>query len=150
MKHAYIAAVMLACMAPQAYAAEQAMFKETGFEAEREMLRNNPVLATEIRTGVVDIHKIGIATLDVNNDGTDEVFVHDYNSYSCGSQGCTTYVMQKQGTQYLAIMSVIAGDAIAVGDKSSHNNGYKDIYIQNNNGKPVRWSFNGKEYVLND
>lgn len=146
------AATLLACMgglcATQANAVEQPMFATDGFTQERAILANNPMFANDIRTGHIDVDKLGIALIDVNGDGEKEIFVHDYNAYSCGTQGCSTYVFEKQGTQYLHILYVISGDTLAVGDKSS--NGYRDIYIKNAQGKPVRWGFDGKEYVLND
>lgn len=150
MKRILTAAILIACASP-AMAAEQVKFEEKGYEAERSMLADNPIIANEVKQGVIDVSKLGIATVDVNGDGEKEVFVHDYNSYSCGTQGCSTYLMQKQGTQYLSIMNVIAGDEIALGDKSSGTDQkYRDIYIKGANGKPVRWSYKNGEYVFND
>lgn len=147
-----ILAIATGCMllSAPAIAIEQARFKQDGFKEEREILSNNPMFANEIRTGDIDVNKLGIATIDVNDDGQKEWFVHDYNPYSCGSQGCSTYVFQKQGTQYLHIMRMIAGDTIAVGDKSSNANGYRDIYVKGPSGDLVRWSFDGREYTHND
>ena len=150
MKRILFTALGIACLSTPVFAIDKAEFKETGFEKERALLANNPVFASNIKAGVVDVNKLGIDTIDVNGDGEKEILVHDYNSFSCGSQGCSTYLFHKTGTQYLSILNLISGDAIAVGDKSSKNNGFRDIYVQGGNGKPIRWSFDGKEYVLND
>lgn len=147
-------AMLVACMgilcSAGAHAVEQPLFSTDGFAQERGILANNPMFANDIRTGHIDVDKLGIALIDVNGDGEKEIFVHDYNAYSCGTQGCSTYVFEKQGTQYLSILSVISGDTLAVGDKSSNRNSYRDIYIKNADGRPVRWSFDGNGYVLND
>lgn len=150
MRRTIVIATGCMLLSAPAMAIEQAQFKQDGFKTERKVLAGNPAFANEIRTGVVDVNKLGIAAIDVNEDGDKEWFVHDYNPYSCGAQGCSTYVFQKQGTQYLHIMRLIAGDTIAVGDKSSNANGYRDIYVKAPSGDLVRWSFDGREYTQND
>jgi len=150
MKRFIIAAVAIACLSTPAFAAEQAMFKKTGSEAERALVTASKDFADNIKAGVVDPAQIGIATLDVNGDGVKEIFVHDYNSFSCGSAGCATYIYRNDGGALTTLMYVIAGDTIAVSDNAMNNNGYKDIYIKGGDGAPIRWTFDGKQYVFNN
>lgn len=150
MKRKLVMVCVLTALSSTAMAAEQVQFSTSGYKAERAMLANNPRFAIEVKQKLIDVKKFAIGEADVNGDGTKELFVHDGNSYSCGSRGCATYIFQKQGTQYLPIMNVVAGDVMAVGDKSSGKAGYKDIYLMDGRGEAIRWSFDGKEYQFNN
>ena len=86
--------------------------------------------------------KVGlmVGTFDINDDGTDEIFLMKTLWGSCGSIGCPTEVYQLQDGRWVSIASM-AGFAIYVGDKKDADKGYRVL-----GGDLIYHRWNGTEY----
>ncbi len=69
------------------------------------------------------------ASVDLNGDGLDEVFVYYDSRGYCGSGGCNTYLLEKQkyNSNWKVIWQGFGGRGLSV--SSNKTNGYSDIYF---------------------
>ena len=81
-----------------------------------------------------------VGTFDINDDGTDEIFLMKTLWGSCGSIGCPTEVYQLRDGRWVSIASM-AGFVIDVGGKEDSVEGYRTLY-----GDLVGHSWSGAKY----
>ena len=93
------------------------------------------------------------ASLDLNDDGVAEVLVYLTNDGWCGSGGCTTLILARNGSSYRIIAKIsLTRPPIRV--MSSKSNGWHDIAVRVQGGGIVRGyeaelQFDGKTYPGN-
>lgn len=81
-------------------------------------------------------------SIDLNNDGIDEVITYVSGNLVCGSSGCTSYILQGKEKNWEIIGDFFPGGNFLVSSKKT--NGFFDIsYI---GSKKYSCKFNGKSY----
>lgn len=58
--------------------------------------------------------RFGVAMVDLDDDGRDEIVVHSQSSGFCGSGGCATVVVQQQGNRMVTLLSQHLTEPIGV------------------------------------
>ena len=71
-------------------------------------------------------------SIDLNDDGIDEVITHVSGNLVCGSSGCTTYILQGKEKDWKIIGEYFPGGHTLI--SSNKTNGYFDIYYSSKNG----------------
>lgn len=149
MRRLLLASAVTACLASPAFAIDQAEWNHDASKAQSTIAKLKPH-SENIGGGYYKADDIGIYELDLNGDGKKEIFAYTNTSFYCGTAGCNfrVYSPTKSG-KLKTVMHVTTGQTIGIGDKST--NGFRDIYLQDpKSGAPIRWEFNGKEYVWAD
>ncbi|MCB2049951.1 MAG: hypothetical protein KDE63_00845 [Novosphingobium sp.] len=90
--------------------------------------------------------------VDLNGDGRDEAVIYLSGPATCGSGGCSAYVLTPQGTGYRAVMDASVTRApITVLDSST--NGWRDLTVDvGGGGGPsghAKMTFDGSSYPSN-
>ena len=81
-------------------------------------------------------------SIDLNNDGIDEVITYASGNLVCGSSGCTSYILQGKEKNWEIIGDFFPGGHTII--SSNKTNGFFDIsYI---GSKKYSCKFNGKSY----
>ena len=81
-------------------------------------------------------------SIDLNNDGIDEVITYVSGNLVCGSSGCTSYILQGKEKNWEIIGDFFPGGRTII--SSNKTNGFFDIsYI---GSKKYSCKFNGKSY----
>ena len=66
-------------------------------------------------------------SIDLNNDGVNEVIAYVSGNLVCGSSGCSSYILQGKNKNWKIIGQLFPGEDILVSTKK--NNGYLNINI---------------------
>ncbi|SHM80009.1 hypothetical protein SAMN05444266_11169 [Chitinophaga jiangningensis] len=88
--------------------------------------------------------RFNIAVADLNNDGSNEIFVKLNGGYFCGSGGCTVLLLNDQGT----VITKFTVTDTPVSVSANLTNGWKDLLLPSN-GKIHVVKYNGKAYPSN-
>ena len=83
-------------------------------------------------------------SIDLNNDGANEVIAYVSGNLVCGSSGCTSYILQGNGKSWKVIGEFFPGEDVLV--STSKTNGYLDI---NFDSKKYLCKFKDKKYQCN-
>lgn len=83
-------------------------------------------------------------TMDLNNDGQDEVFVNFLTPYFCGSGGCTLLLLNTE----LKLITKFTVTNIPIYAEKDIKNGYKKLLI-NSEGEWKELIYDGKKYPSN-
>lgn len=83
-------------------------------------------------------------SIDLNNDGANEVIAYVSGNLVCGSSGCTSYILQGNDKSWRVIGELFPGEDILVSTKKT--NGYLDI---NFDSKKYLCNFKDKKYQCN-
>ena len=92
---------------------------------------------------------IGVALLDVTDDGIAEALVFEDLPGYCGTGGCTFDIYKKQNGKWTSVYSALAQGEIGLANTIT--NGYQDIFLSvHSDGSPntnvVRYVWDGKTY----
>src|SRR3989344_9023243 len=92
---------------------------------------------------------IGVALLDVTDDGIAEALVFEDLPGYCGTGGCTFDIYKKQNGKWVSVYSALAQGEIGLANTIT--NGYQDIFLSvHSDGSPntneVRYVWDGKTY----
>ena len=80
-------------------------------------------------------------SIDLNNDGANEVIAYVSGNLVCGSSGCTSYILQGNDKSWKVIGELFPGEDISV--SKNKTNGYLDI---NFDAKNYLCKFKDKKY----
>jgi len=83
-------------------------------------------------------------SIDLNNDGTNEVIAYVSGNLVCGSSGCTSYILQGNDKSWKVIGDFFPGEDLLV--LTSKTNGYLDI---NFDSKKYLCKLKDKNYQCN-
>ena len=81
-------------------------------------------------------------SIDLNNDGIDEVITYVSGNLVCGSSGCTSYILQGKEKNWEVIGDFFPGGNFLISNKKT--NGFFDISYTGS--KKYSCKFNGKSY----
>ena len=81
-------------------------------------------------------------SIDLNNDGIDEVITYVSGNLVCGSSGCTSYILQGEEKNWEIIGDFFPGGHTII--SSNKTNGFFDIFYIGS--KKYSCKFNGKSY----
>lgn len=84
------------------------------------------------------------STIDLNDDGKQEIFVGMKGSYFCGNAGCTVFLLNSEAKQ-ITMFSIVDGPITVINEKS---NGWKQLIIPSR-GINYLVKFDGKKYPSN-
>ena len=92
---------------------------------------------------------IGVALLDITDDGVAEALVLDDLPGYCGTGGCTLDIYKKQNGKWVSIYNVLAQGEIGL--SNTITSGYQDLFLSvHTSGSPntavVRYVWDGKTY----
>ncbi|HEY6022298.1 MAG TPA: hypothetical protein VIY48_21310 [Candidatus Paceibacterota bacterium] len=113
------------------------------------LFKNDVAIAKQYAPGQ-DI-SIGMASVDLNGDGTPEVLVYEDLPSFCGTGGCELQVYTKGVSGYKKVFSIVA--AGEVGLLGSITGGYQDLAISTNMGTDphsvmARYTWRGSTYAF--
>jgi hypothetical protein len=83
-------------------------------------------------------------SIDLNNDGANEVIAYVSGNLVCGSSGCSSYILQGNDKSWKVIGELFPGEDVLVSTKKT--NGYLDI---NFDSKKYLCKFKDKKYQCN-
>ena len=91
--------------------------------------------------------------VDLSGDGEPELPVHLFGGNMCGTQGCTTLILQRQGSGY-KVLTQIGSTKTPVFVSQHATNGWKDLIVMVSGGStlPTYYAilpFNGRGYPEN-
>ena len=78
-------------------------------------------------TKLSDIIQHKAISIDLNDDGVNEVIAYMEGSLVCGSGGCTSYILQKINSDWKIIGEFFPGHIFET--NKNHNNGFLKIYF---------------------
>ena len=91
-----------------------------------------------------ELLKFKAISIDLNNDGANEVIAYVSGNLVCGSSGCTSYILQGNDKSWKVIGELFPGEDILV--STNKTNGYLDI---NFDSKKYLCKFKNKKYQWN-
>lgn len=123
------------------------IFSADGVDAERTLyLATDSDVKKNIDAKAVDPMHIQIAKYDLNEDGTDEIFIYIDDAFYCGTLGCSFHIFeQKNGT-----LKAISPDLVTYKKWSvsgTKTNGYTDLVYDMGNGASKSWVFEDKGHI---
>ena len=77
-----------------------------------------------------DIIKYKATSVDLNDDGVNEVVAYTEGSLVCGSGGCTSYILQEINSDWKIIGEIFPGHFFET--NKNHTNGFLNIYFNDN------------------
>ena len=95
----------------------------------------------------VDIGRSGgfkAASIDLDDDGKNELIVHHVHPHWCGSGGCTSYILKNYPGGWRKIGRIFPGGVLEA--SSSYHNGFKTIKYYGRS-KTYLCVFKGGDYV---
>jgi len=91
-------------------------------------------------------------TIDLNDDGRDELLVHVIGPMACGSGGCPTLVFTPAGSRY-RLVSTIAVTRAPIGVTTTTTEGWRNLIVRVSGGgtraRDVELLFDGTSYPAN-
>ena len=81
-------------------------------------------------TQLNDIIKHKAISIDLNDDGVNEVIAYTEGSLVCGSGGCTSYILQEINSDWKIIGEFFPGHFFET--NKNHTNGFLNIYFNDN------------------
>lgn len=88
---------------------------------------------------------IGVALLDLNDDGSSEALVFESLPGICGTAGCPLDVYKKENDKWKNLFSVPTGAGENIGISNMRTNGYAELYLGQENSI-VRFTWDGSAY----
>jgi hypothetical protein len=90
---------------------------------------------------------IGIAMVDLDEDGVAEALVLENLPGYCGTAGCPFDIYKKEKGKWVNIFTTLTGENIGI--SNTYNNNFADIYLAKENFV-VRYVWDGKQYNVGE
>jgi hypothetical protein len=81
---------------------------------------------------------------DLDGDGVDEVIAEVRSSGSCGSGGCTTYILRHQDGAAWTVIANLFGPEVLISNRKTR--GLPDLVVRGKSGEKYRHTWTGKKY----
>ena len=90
--------------------------------------------------------KFKTASIDLDGDGSNELFVELVGLYECGSGGCTSYILKNYPGGWRVIGSIF-GAGVSIKVSRAFKNGFRTIKWSGKSGAVYRCEFKGGQYT---
>ncbi len=86
---------------------------------------------------------VGIAVVDLNEDGASEALVFENLPGTCGTAGCPLDIYKKEKEKWVNVFSTLTGENVGI--SNTYTNNYVDLFLAKES-TVVRYAWDGKTY----